>query len=94
MPSVAHKIFSISFGSRYAIELSIGSNGALALRTSSRQELAILSKTRIETSRWTHITLVYYPHRASQAAIRTFGGGVTGFLRFNVFSRRVCRRCS
>ncbi|KAF8444038.1 hypothetical protein L210DRAFT_3445126 [Boletus edulis BED1] len=76
MPSVAHKIFSISFGSRYAIEMSIGSDGVLALRTSSRPEFANLSKTRMETSRWTHITLVYYPHRASQPAVRVFVDGV------------------
>lgn len=66
---MAHRIFSISFGSRCAIELSIGNNGTLALRTSSRQEFAVLSKTRIETSRWTHIAIVYYPHRAG---VRTF----------------------
>ncbi|KAH0828735.1 hypothetical protein J3R83DRAFT_3154 [Lanmaoa asiatica] len=76
MPSVAHRIFSISFGSRYAIELSVGSNGTLALRMGSRREYAILSKTRIETSRWTHIALVYYPHRTSQAAVRIFVDGV------------------
>ncbi|KAI9573033.1 hypothetical protein HD554DRAFT_2058344 [Boletus coccyginus] len=76
MPSVAHKVFSISFGSRYAIELSMGSNGALALRTSSHREFAILSKTRIQTSRWTHIALVYHPHRASQPAVRVFVDGV------------------
>ncbi|KAN0082499.1 hypothetical protein V8E55_008294 [Tylopilus felleus] len=76
MPNVAHKIFSISFGSRNVIELSIGSNGALALRTSPRKEFAILSRTRIEASRWTHIALVYYPHRPSQAAVRVFIDGV------------------
>jgi len=83
MPSVAHKVFSISFGSRYAIELSMGSNGALALRTSSHREFAILSKTRIETSRWTHIALVYHPYRTSQPAVRTFWR-VAACLQFNV----------
>ncbi|KAG8221472.1 hypothetical protein J3R82DRAFT_1685 [Butyriboletus roseoflavus] len=76
MPSVAHRVSSISFGSRCAIELSIGNNGALALRTSSQKEFTVLSKTRIETSRWTHIALVYYPHRASLAAVRVFVDGV------------------
>ncbi|KAG9311479.1 hypothetical protein JVU11DRAFT_8594 [Chiua virens] len=76
MPSMAHRIFSLSFGSRHAIELSIRPNGALALRISSRQEFAVLSKTRIETSRWTHISLVYHPHRANHAAIRIFLDGV------------------
>ncbi|KIJ16201.1 hypothetical protein PAXINDRAFT_76049 [Paxillus involutus ATCC 200175] len=76
MPSEAHRIFNISFGSHYAIELSMNSNGALALRTSIRREAKILSKMRMATSRWTHITLVHYPHRASQPAVRIFIDGV------------------
>ncbi|KIJ62307.1 hypothetical protein HYDPIDRAFT_30564 [Hydnomerulius pinastri MD-312] len=76
MPSEPHKIFSISFGSHSAVELSVSSNGTLALRTSSRREVGMLSKSRIATSRWTHITLAYHPHRASQPAVRIFIDGV------------------
>ncbi|KIK98640.1 hypothetical protein PAXRUDRAFT_823685 [Paxillus rubicundulus Ve08.2h10] len=76
MPSEAHRISSISFGSHYAIELSMNSNGVLELRTSTHREVKTLSRTRMATSRWTHITLVHYPHRASQPAIRIFIDGV------------------
>ncbi|KAH7890525.1 hypothetical protein F5I97DRAFT_1922982 [Phlebopus sp. FC_14] len=75
LPLEAHKLFSISFGPQSVVELSMGSNGALAFRSSSRQGVAIFSGFKMSTSRWTHMTLVHYPHKVSHTTVRLFIDG-------------------
>lgn len=69
MPSESHKLFSLSFGSSDAVALSVGSNGSLALQTRAVQRVEVFSKSKVTTSRWTHITLVYHKHRSSHRSI-------------------------
>ncbi|KAL4077210.1 hypothetical protein V8B97DRAFT_1866535 [Scleroderma yunnanense] len=68
-------LFSISFGAHRSIELSLGSNGTLALRTSARRDVTILSKSKMTTSRWTHIAIVHYTTRSSRPTVRIFIDG-------------------
>ncbi|KAG2135261.1 hypothetical protein DEU56DRAFT_888131 [Suillus clintonianus] len=76
MPSEPHKLFSISFGSNDAVALSVGSNGALALRSRAVQKVVMLPKSKVTTSRWTHVTLVHHPHKSSHPSVCLFIDGV------------------
>ncbi|KAG0697567.1 hypothetical protein DFH29DRAFT_1003625 [Suillus ampliporus] len=76
MPSEPHKLFRISFGSSDAVALSIGSNGTLALRTRAVQKVQMLPKSKVTTSRWTHVTLVHHTHRSSHPSICVFIDGI------------------
>ncbi|KAG2136966.1 uncharacterized protein EDB93DRAFT_1253823 [Suillus bovinus] len=76
MPSEPHKLFSISFGSSDAVALSVGSNGALAFRSRVVQKVEVLPKSKLTTSRWTHVTLVYHNHRSSHPSVCLFVDGV------------------
>lgn len=76
MPSEPHKFFSISFGSNDALTLSVGSNGALALRSHAVQKVEVLSKSKLTTSRWTHVTLVHHKHKSSHPSVSLFLDGV------------------
>ncbi|KAG1745693.1 hypothetical protein EDB19DRAFT_1927133 [Suillus lakei] len=76
MPSEPHKLFSISFGSSDAVALSVGSNGALALRSRAVRKVEMLPKSKVTTSRWTHVTLVHHTHRSSHPSVCVFVDGV------------------
>ncbi|KAG2033253.1 hypothetical protein BDR03DRAFT_935719 [Suillus americanus] len=76
MPSEPHKLLSISLGSSEAVALSVGSNGALALRTRAVQKVEMLPKSKLTTSRWTHVTLVHHNHRSSHPSVCLFVDGV------------------
>ncbi|KAG2346496.1 beach-domain-containing protein [Suillus weaverae] len=76
MPSEPHKLFSISFGSSDVVALSVGSNGTLALRSRAVQQVEMLPKSKLTTSRWTHVTLVHHNHRSSHPSVCLFVDGV------------------
>ncbi|KIK43894.1 hypothetical protein CY34DRAFT_788831 [Suillus luteus UH-Slu-Lm8-n1] len=76
MPSEPHKFFSISFGSGDALTLSVGSNGVLALRSRAVQKVEVLPKSKLTTSRWTHVTLVHHNHRSTHPSVCLFLDGV------------------
>jgi len=46
----------MSLGSTDAVALYVGSNGSLALQTRAVQRVEVLPKSKVTTSRWTHIT--------------------------------------
>jgi len=74
-------VFSISFGPSDAVTLFVGSNGSLALQTRAVQSVEVLSKSKVTTSRWTHITLVHHKHRTSHGSIcMSFKNFPTGCL--------------
>ncbi|KIM59893.1 hypothetical protein SCLCIDRAFT_1217340 [Scleroderma citrinum Foug A] len=76
LPLDTCRLLSISFGAHHSVKLSLGSNGTLALRTSARQDATVLSKSKISTSRWTHIAVVHYTARSSHPTVRIFIDGV------------------
>ncbi|KAG1855169.1 hypothetical protein DFJ58DRAFT_716258 [Suillus subalutaceus] len=76
MPSGPHKLLSISFGSSEAVALSVGSNGVLALRSRAVQKVEMLPKSKLTTSRWTHVTLVHHNHRSSHPSVCLFVDGI------------------
>ncbi|KAG1732883.1 uncharacterized protein EDB91DRAFT_1150772 [Suillus paluster] len=76
MPSEPHKLFSISFGSSDVVALSVGNNGVLALQTRAVQKVQVLPKSKVTTSRWTHVALVHHTHRSSHPSFCVFIDGV------------------
>jgi len=65
MPSESHKLFSMSLGSSDAVALYVGNDGSLALQTRAVQRVEVLPKSKVTTSRWTHVTLVHHKQRPS-----------------------------
>ncbi|KAG1874893.1 beach-domain-containing protein [Suillus subluteus] len=56
-------------GPSEAVALSVGSNGVLALRSRVVQKVQMLPKSKLTTSRWTHVTLVHHNHRSSHPSV-------------------------
>jgi hypothetical protein len=71
-----HNIFSVSLSTpRQIIALSLLPEGKLhflSTQSSTNTNGAVLPSACIQPMRWTHLTLVHYPHRASNPSIRTF----------------------
>lgn len=65
-----HNIFSISSGDRILFSLKLRPDGSLNCESTGNKEPAVL-KAHLAKGRWTHVTLVHYPHRNSKPTIRT-----------------------
>ncbi|KAJ7241683.1 beach-domain-containing protein [Mycena haematopus] len=78
LPATTHPIFTARIGpnSRTMVALSLRGDGKLELGTSSNREVGVFRKSNVHKMRWTHITLVHYPHRASNPTIRLYIDGV------------------
>jgi hypothetical protein len=55
---------------RTLLTLSLRRDGKLELRSTGNRGPAVFSKSNISKTRWTHVTLVHYPHRVSNPSIR------------------------
>ncbi|OJT13456.1 Beige protein -like protein [Trametes pubescens] len=69
-----HNIFSISSGDRTLFSLKLCPDGSLNCESTGNKEPAVL-KAHLAKGRWTHVTLVHYPHRNSKPTIRLFIDG-------------------
>lgn len=58
-------------GGRPLLTLSLRRDGKLELSSTGSRDPSVFSKSNLPMARWTHITLVHYPHRASNPSIRT-----------------------
>ncbi|KAH9919489.1 beach-domain-containing protein [Epithele typhae] len=69
-----HNLFSISNGDQEYFSLKLRPDGNLDCASTGNKEPAVL-KARLAKGRWTHVTLVHYPHRGSKPTIRLFVDG-------------------
>ncbi|KAK7042535.1 hypothetical protein R3P38DRAFT_3448691 [Favolaschia claudopus] len=76
LPTTTHPIFTARLNARTMLTFSLRGDGKLELGTSSNREVGVFRKSNVHKSRWTHITLVHYPHRASNPTIRLYIDGV------------------
>ncbi|KAJ7337518.1 beach-domain-containing protein [Mycena albidolilacea] len=76
LPASTHPIFTARIGARTMVTFSLRGDGKLELGTSSNREVGVFRKSNVYKMRWTHITLVHYPHRASNPTIRLYIDGV------------------
>ncbi|KAJ6565477.1 beach-domain-containing protein [Mycena vulgaris] len=76
LPATTHPIFSARLNSRTIVSLSLRGDGKLELSTSSNRDVGVFRKSNVHKMRWTHITLVHYPHKASNPTIRLYIDGV------------------
>ncbi|KAJ6588193.1 beach-domain-containing protein [Mycena capillaripes] len=76
LPATTHPIFSARLNARTMLTLSLRGDGKLELSTSSNRDVGVFRKSNVHKMRWTHITLVHYPHRASNPTIRLYIDGV------------------
>ncbi|KAK0199746.1 beach-domain-containing protein [Desarmillaria ectypa] len=74
--TTTHPIFTVRTGSTSIVALCLNSDGKFELHTSGHKSVAVLLKSSIHTARWTHVTLVHYPQKASQPSIRLFIDGI------------------
>jgi hypothetical protein len=70
LPTTTHPIFSARINTRTMVSLSLRGDGKLELLTSSNRDVGVFRKSNVHKARWTHITLVHYPHRVSNPTIR------------------------
>ena len=71
-------------GDRTVLRLSLRRDGKLELRSTGNREAGVFSASNLPKARWTHVTLVHYPHRVSNPSIRT-----TRFCAIYVVSRHL-----
>ncbi|KAJ7454045.1 beach-domain-containing protein [Mycena galericulata] len=76
LPATTHPVFSARLNSRTLLTLSLRGDGKLELSTSSNRDVGVFRKGTVHKMRWTHITLVHHPHRASNPTIRLYIDGV------------------
>ncbi|TFK55260.1 beach-domain-containing protein [Heliocybe sulcata] len=69
-------VFTFRIESRSLFSLSVCADGKLQLRGTAERDIFVSAKGRVPKSRWTHVTVVYYPHRASNPTIRVFVDGL------------------
>ncbi|KAI0646236.1 beach-domain-containing protein [Trametes meyenii] len=69
-----HNMFSISSGERTIFSVKLLPDGSLECESTGSKEPTAL-KARLAKGRWTHVTLVHYPHRGSKPTIRLFVDG-------------------
>ncbi|TFK36229.1 hypothetical protein BDQ12DRAFT_737089 [Crucibulum laeve] len=72
----SHALFSASQPSRSLLSLRLSQDGKLELSSSQNNTPAVFSKIPLRKGRWIHITLVHYPHRATNPSIRLFIDGI------------------
>jgi hypothetical protein len=83
MPSgSAHRLFSLRLGTSVCLALNVCPDGRLEFQASASRAPAVFEdKTAVVgKGRWTHLALVYYPHRAAKPSIRE-----SFFFRFLLF---------
>ncbi|KAI0317827.1 beach-domain-containing protein [Amylostereum chailletii] len=71
----SQNIFSFRMQSRTFFSLRLRPDGHLELWSSSQKETTKL-KLPFPQSRWTHVTVIYYPHRGTNPSLRIFIDGV------------------
>ncbi|KAG5653218.1 hypothetical protein H0H81_001695 [Sphagnurus paluster] len=76
LPSSPHKLFTVKNSSKSIVSLVLHTDGSIELSTSGNAEPVIFSSAKLHKFRWTHLTLVHYPHRAANPSIRFFVDGV------------------
>ncbi|KAJ7700350.1 beach-domain-containing protein [Mycena rosella] len=76
LPATTHPIFSAQINSRSILTLSLRGDGKLELSTTANRDVGVFRKSNVHKMRWTHVTLVHYPHRASNPTIRLYIDGV------------------
>lgn len=64
-----HNLFSITTGDRNIFSIKLRPDGSLDCESTGNKEPAIL-KARLAKGRWTHVSLIHYPHRGSKPTIR------------------------
>lgn len=69
-PGAPHPIFTAKLPSRALLTLSIHPDGKLELSTSANPGRTVFANSKVHKFRWTHITLVHYPHKVSSPSIR------------------------
>ncbi|KAF9466003.1 hypothetical protein BDZ94DRAFT_1252774 [Collybia nuda] len=74
--ATAHPIFTVTLPSRTLVTLSIHPDGKLDFSSSVNPEKVVFTKSKLHRFRWTHVTLVHYPHKVSNPTIRLFVDGV------------------
>ncbi|KAF8233255.1 beach-domain-containing protein [Tricholoma matsutake] len=74
--SSPHVLFTFKLSSHSLLTMSVHPGGQLELSTSANPQPAIFVKSKILRFRWTHVTLIHYPHRVSNTSIRLFVDGV------------------
>ncbi|KAF5370942.1 hypothetical protein D9615_009793 [Tricholomella constricta] len=75
-PATPHPLFTVKLSSKSILTLTLHPNGCVQLSTSGNHDPAVFSSAKLHKFRWTHLTLVHYPHRASSPTIRFFVDGV------------------
>ncbi|PIL27451.1 hypothetical protein GSI_10600 [Ganoderma sinense ZZ0214-1] len=69
-----HSLFTIGSADRTILSLKVRPDGNLDIQSAGSKEPGVL-KARLSKGRWTHISLVHYPHRGSKPTIRLFVDG-------------------
>ncbi|KAI0746713.1 beach-domain-containing protein [Daedaleopsis nitida] len=69
-----HNIFSISTGDRDIFSMKLRPDGSLDCASTGNKEPAVL-KAHLAKGRWTHVTLIHYPHRGTKPTVRLFVDG-------------------
>jgi hypothetical protein len=70
VPGSKFALFTFQIGDKTLISLSLRQDGTLELASTANKEAIMFSRTQFHQCRWTHVTLVHYPHRASNPTIR------------------------
>ncbi|GLB40924.1 putative WD40 repeats [Lyophyllum shimeji] len=76
LPRTTRPLFTVKLASKAVLTISIHPDGNIELSTSGNNNQAIFSSAQLHKFRWTHLTLVHYPHRGSNPTIRLFVDGV------------------
>ncbi|OBZ78370.1 Beige 1 [Grifola frondosa] len=71
---IAYCIFSVHAGDHIIFSLKVRPDGMLECQSTGSQVDAVFH-TALPKSRWAHIALVHYPHRASNPTLRLFVDG-------------------
>ena len=71
-------LFSVKTESNTFLDLKLNEDGTLSLASPAADASPIhFGKSKIVKARWTHVTLVYYPHRIVNPNIRTLSFAFT-----------------
>ncbi|KAA1472737.1 beach-domain-containing protein [Dentipellis sp. KUC8613] len=72
----SHTLFAFRIEDRCQLRLSLMPDGKLELWSSGSTDSSLVTKLALLKGRWAHITLIHYPHRASNPTVRLFFDGV------------------
>ncbi|KAJ7615896.1 beach-domain-containing protein [Roridomyces roridus] len=76
LPSTTHPIFTARSNARTILSLNLRGDGKLEISTTASRDVGVFRKGQVNKMRWTHITLVHHPHRASNPTVRLYIDGV------------------